>query len=81
MNRTEELKDMAGIRFNALAKIGRNEYVSMDSMAKICCALNCNIGDILNIIAERNHRTGRRRNIWILSSIKERIFSLGFGLI
>ena len=44
MNRTE-LKDMAGISFNVLAKMGRNEYISMDSLEKICCALDCNIGD------------------------------------
>ena len=31
MNRTE-LKDMAGISFNVLAKMGRNEYISMDSL-------------------------------------------------
>lgn len=33
MNRTE-LKDMAGISFNVLAKMGRNEYISMDSLEK-----------------------------------------------
>ena len=53
MNRTE-LKDMAGISFNVLAKMGRNEYISMDSLEKICCALDCNIGDIIDNIADKN---------------------------
>ena len=53
MNRTD-LKDAAGISFNVLAKMGRNEFISMDSLAKICCALNCNIGDIVDIIADKN---------------------------
>ena len=53
MNRTE-LKDMAGISFNVLAKMGRNEYISMDSLEKICCALDCNIGDIIDIKADKN---------------------------
>ena len=53
MNRTE-LKDMAGISFNVLAKMGRNEYISMDSLEKICCALDCNIGAIIDIIADKN---------------------------
>ena len=53
MNRTE-LKDMAGISFNVLAKMGRNEYISMDSLEKICCALDSNIGDIIDIIADKN---------------------------
>ena len=46
MNRTE-LKDMAGISFNVLAKMGRNEYISMDSLEKICCALDCNMATSL----------------------------------
>lgn len=49
-----ELKDAAGISFNVLAKMGRDEFVSMDSLAKICCALDCNIGDIIDIIADKN---------------------------
>ena len=35
MNRTE-LKDAAGISFNVLAKLGRNEFVSMESLQRIC---------------------------------------------
>lgn len=53
MNRTD-LKDAAGISFNVLAKMGRNEFVSMESLVKVCDALNCNIGDIIDIIAERD---------------------------
>ena len=49
MNRTE-LKDAAGISFNVLAKMGRNEFVSMESLFKICTTLGCTIGDIVEII-------------------------------
>ena len=42
-----ELKDMAGISFNVIAKMGKCEAVSMESMYKICSALDCNIGDIV----------------------------------
>ena len=38
MNRTD-LKDAAGISFNVLAKMGRNEFISMESLSKICAAL------------------------------------------
>lgn len=51
MNRTE-LKDAAGISFNVLAKLGRNEFVSMESLQKICQTLSCNIGEIMNFIEE-----------------------------
>ena len=53
MNRTE-LKDAAGICFNVLAKMGRNEFVSMESLCKICSAMNCDIGDVMEFT---NHET------------------------
>lgn len=49
-----DLKDAASISFNVLAKMGKNEFVSMDSLVKICCALDCNIGDIIDIIVDKN---------------------------
>ena len=49
MNRTE-IKNAAGISSNIVAKMGRNEFVSMESLYKICLTLNCNIGDIVDII-------------------------------
>ena len=52
MNRTD-LKDASGISFNVLAKMGKNEFVSMKSLSKICAALDCNIGDIVDIIPEK----------------------------
>lgn len=46
MSRTD-LKDMAGISFNVLAKLGKGETVSLESLHKICKTLNCSIGDIM----------------------------------
>ena len=46
MNRTE-LKDKAGISFNVLAKMGKGESVSLESLHKICKTLECDIGDIM----------------------------------
>ena len=44
-NKTD-LIPLAGISTNILAKLNKGEYVSMDSLAKIFRALNCDIGDI-----------------------------------
>lgn len=44
-NKTD-LITMADISSNVLAKLGKGEFISMESMAKICKALNCDIGDI-----------------------------------
>ncbi len=49
MNRTD-LKDAAGISFNVLAKLGRNEFVSMESLFKICSTLGCTIGDVMEFV-------------------------------
>lgn len=42
-----DLKTEAGISSNVLAKLGKNEYVSMETMEKLCTSLNCNIEDIM----------------------------------
>ena len=49
MNRTA-LKEAAGISFNVLAKMGKCEPVSMESMMKVCNALDCNISDVVEIV-------------------------------
>lgn len=46
MNRTE-LKEAAGISFNVLAKMGKSEFISMESLYKICTVLECDIGDVI----------------------------------
>lgn len=49
MNKTQ-LKEEAGISTNVVAKLGKNESISLESIEKICTALNCNIGDIVKFI-------------------------------
>ena len=44
-----EMRKAAGISTNILAKMGKDEPVSMDSLAKICVALDCTLDDIVEI--------------------------------
>lgn len=53
-NKTD-LIEMAGISTNILAKLNKGEYVSMVSLAKICKALDCDIGDICVINPEKEN--------------------------
>lgn len=46
-----ELINICGISSNVLAKLGKNEPVSMDSLEKIFVSLNCNIEDIVQFVA------------------------------
>lgn len=44
-----DLKEMTGIGSTTLTKLNNDEPVSMDVMIKICIALKCNIGDIMDV--------------------------------
>jgi len=54
MNKTD-LKEQAGISFNVLARMGKNEPISFESIEKICCTLDCDIGDIIEIIKDKTY--------------------------
>ena len=47
-----ELQRKAGISGNILARMGRNEYISMESVEKVCRILHCGADDILDFINE-----------------------------
>lgn len=48
MKKTEFSK-AAGISANTLAKLSKNEYVSMEVLVKICRMLECTPNDIMEI--------------------------------
>lgn len=50
----KDLKNDAGLSQNVMAKINKNEPLSLESLEKICRALNCNIGDIMEFITTDN---------------------------
>ena len=49
INKTN-LREMAGISTGTLAKLGKNDYVSAEVLEKICIALNCEVGDIIEFV-------------------------------
>ena len=55
MSKTD-LRLKAGISTMALAKLGKNENVSMEVLKKVCAALDCNIGDIMDILPEKEKK-------------------------
>lgn len=48
-----DMRKAAGISTNILAKMGKNEPVAMDTLAKITTALECGLDDIVEIQNER----------------------------
>lgn len=49
----KDLRSGAKISTNTMAKLGKNEYVAMDILVRICRYLNCDIGDIMEVKPEQ----------------------------
>ena len=47
------LRQQAGITSNAMAKMGKNQPVNMEVLAKICHVLDCGIEDVVEIIDDQ----------------------------
>lgn len=52
MNKSE-LRELTGIGTNTLAKLSKNQAVSMEVLMKICNTLNCDISDICEFIKQK----------------------------
>ena len=50
MTKTQLCKE-AGVTTNAIAKMGRDESVQVETLVKICTALQCNIEDIMEVVS------------------------------
>ena len=48
----KELGEAAGISNTLIAKLGKNEIVSLEVLEKICETLDCDLGDIASFIDE-----------------------------
>lgn len=52
----KDLAKVARISNTSIAKMGRNENVTMEVVVKICDALQCEIGDIVELIPDKENR-------------------------
>ena len=48
----KDLQAAAGISWASITKLSKGETVSMEVLMKICKTLDCNIGDIMDLIPE-----------------------------
>jgi len=51
-----DLKDVADISSTSLARLSKDEYVSMEILVRICKALSCDIGDIVEVVHDADER-------------------------
>lgn len=53
-----ELMQKGGFSANIITRLKRDRYVALDSIEKICSALDCGVDDILEFIPEeKEHKT------------------------
>lgn len=48
INKTE-LRNMAGFSSGTLARMGKDQYIEMKHIDKICHVLNCKISDVIEV--------------------------------
>jgi DNA-binding Xre family transcriptional regulator len=49
-----DLQETAGISSSSIAKLSKNEYVSMDVLVKVCTSLNVDFADVIEIVSDKN---------------------------
>ena len=50
-----DLCEIAGISSSTLAKLGKNEAVSLDVLERICHSMECDIGEIMSFMKEKDN--------------------------
>ena len=50
----KDLQEAAGISWASVTKMSKGETVSMEVLMRVCKALNCDIGDIMELIPEED---------------------------
>lgn len=53
----QDVLKLAGISNATMAKLNTNEYVSLEVIDKLCTALNCQPGDLLEYIPKKPDNT------------------------
>lgn len=48
----EDLKRASGITSNIIARMSKGSYVNLESIEKICLALDCKVEDVVEIYKE-----------------------------
>ena len=53
----KDLMAISGVSQSSVTKMGKNENVNTEVLVRICLALNCDIGDIVEIVLPERQET------------------------
>jgi DNA-binding Xre family transcriptional regulator len=80
MSKTD-LLSLTGISSRVLAKLSKNETVTTDTLARICAALECNVGDIMGCVSERElSLVAAYRKLGVCVEQNERVQTVRFAV-
>ena len=49
----KDLRTMIGVSTTTMSRLSKNENVSTEILSKICDALNCDVGDIMEFVPDK----------------------------
>ena len=51
-----ELMEKGGFSANIITRLKRNNYIALENIERICCALDCGVDDILEFIPNEKEK-------------------------
>lgn len=60
----KDLQQLAGISAASITKLGKNENVNTEIIAKICTALKCDVSDIMEMVPDEATEKARQEGSW-----------------
>lgn len=52
----KDLREAANISPSLISKMGRNENVTTEVLSRICAALKCDVGDIMEMVPDEEEK-------------------------
>ena len=48
----QDLQKAAGVSWGVVTKLSKGETISMDALIKICKVLDCDVGDVMELVSD-----------------------------
>ena len=52
----KDMRTMTGVSTTTMSRLSKDENVSTEILSKICAALNCDVGDIMEFVPDRKDK-------------------------
>ena len=56
-----QLAKKAGVSANIITRLKNDQYISMESVERLCMALNCGVDEVLEFVERKENRTNQEK--------------------